>query len=177
MKVLLRKLDSIVNHTLAQIVAYADMNYNLELIDRNSHDNPHLRSFWISAYSQLVKFHLDSNSLFHFGRQGSDVYDYRCQFPFSWELQQAMESIVNIQGSTDQSKVKIKSVIYYCILPCNIIVNQIRSHLHLKFKILNEVQGIHYDDMLRRYICDLIQLKWSRTFRDDRVNSKGLDVS
>lgn len=99
-KVLLRSLDSIVNQTLAQIVAFADINFNLELIDPNSYSVPHLKSFWITAYSKLVKHHLSTSHK----RYGVDVYDYHCQFPFSSELQKAVEVILKIQQGISSGK-------------------------------------------------------------------------
>lgn len=52
----------------------------------------------------------------------------------------------------------------------------IADHLLLKFELLNEISATNFDDMQSRYIHDLIQLNWSRTYKDDRANNRGIEV-
>lgn len=89
-KVLLRSLASIVDKTLARIIAFADINYNLSLIDPNSDSSEHLRFFWLSAFTCL--FELDQMECIK-----EDNYKYQCQFPFSKHLQFAVQAILKIR--------------------------------------------------------------------------------
>ena len=94
-KVLLRHLDFIIQKTLAELISFADRNYNLALIDPNNDPSPHLRSFWISAFSNLFE-HTHKQTTNHENIQ-EEIYDYQCQFPFSYILQPAVQAVVKIQ--------------------------------------------------------------------------------
>jgi hypothetical protein len=149
-KVLLRKLDLLVNHILSKIVTFADKNYNLSLIDQNNeHSSSELQSFWMKAFSHFLHFDTLKDDQ-------AEVYNFCCQFPFSYYLQHAIQSVLKIQQGLES--------------------NTITGHLKSKMQLLNTIPEIDFTEMTTRYINDLIQLRWPFTYNDEQTNAKELQV-
>ena len=166
-KVLLRRLDRIVNEILAQIIAFLDRNHNLELIDPKASVPLCVRKFWIAAFPKLVNYYLSSSA--HKFR--NDIHEYRCKFPFSREIQCGIDGILIFQGHSVGRCNGLNSLIF-----CLDSSDSVPNHLMLTYDLVNEVATCDFDEMKARYIHDVIQTKWSRTYRNEATNECLLEV-
>ena len=90
--VLTRKLDRIIVPCLAEIIAFADQNYNLNHLQTIDHITP-LQMFWLKMFSSRC-----SEEALRYadmvGRQKILLRnnDFVCEFPFSWMVKEHMDS-------------------------------------------------------------------------------------
>ena len=97
-----RKVDEVVIHILAEIIAFVDHNCNLILIEPGN-ENSILSKFWLLMFEnfQIMQFKFtnfvsreDSVQTRQYGPE------YTCEFPFSWLIYEIFESLWTSVKST-----------------------------------------------------------------------------
>ncbi len=89
--VLARRIDEVVTPFFAEIIAHADQNCNLDLLDPKNLDSPIAR-FWLKLFN-LTGGRIDFSSL----AKGKTTIktEFHCRLPFSWFVWE----VVNAQGA------------------------------------------------------------------------------
>ncbi len=89
--VLARRIDVVITPYFAKIIAHADQNCNLDLLDPKNLDSPVSR-FWLAMFN-LTGEEMD----FSTQAEGKTIVktDFHCQFPFSWMIRE----MVTAQGT------------------------------------------------------------------------------
>lgn len=94
--VLTRKLDDVIIPIFAEIIGIVDYNYNLNLIGGLS-QNTSLSRLWLAIFRNpdIMKFHYEEmvtrQQVPGVGGRMAEQ-DFRCQFPFSWLIKQAVDA-------------------------------------------------------------------------------------
>ena len=101
--VLSRKLDEVVVPIFAEILAFVDHYSNLDLISKNSQDQPR-DLFWLTVFTNesLCKFSFEQIAMgggsTHqipgvSGKRVSVFDEFKCQFPFFWLIKDTVDSL------------------------------------------------------------------------------------
>ena len=101
--VLSRRLDEVVVPIFAEILAFVDRYSNLDLISKNNQDQPR-DLFWLTVFTDesLCKFSFEKiamgGGLTHqipgvSGKRVSIFDEFKCQFPFFWLINDAVDSL------------------------------------------------------------------------------------
>ena len=101
---LLRKIDDVVTPIFAEIIAFVDCNYNLDLMDSNDphSDTSHL---WLTMFDNTDVCNITYEQLFpeKLGKPRQQVpgiggrlshFDFHCKFPFSWIIKEHIDVLL-----------------------------------------------------------------------------------
>lgn len=97
--VLARKIDEVITPLLANIIAFADRYYNLNLLDPKK-TNPALTNLWLAMFRStkvtVLKYseNVQGEKLLGIGRRKLDQ-TFQCKMPFFWIIKEAVESVWN----------------------------------------------------------------------------------
>ena len=95
------KLDDVIVPILAEIIAFTDRNYNLNLINDSN-----FCKLWLDIFCnpEICKFKYKELFPERLGRQRQEVpgiggrrcsTDFRCRFPFSWIVKESLDVLLN----------------------------------------------------------------------------------
>ena len=95
------KLDDVIVPILAEIIAFTDRNYNLNLINDSN-----FCKLWLDIFCnpEICKFKYKELFPERLGRQRQEVpgiggrrcsTDFRCRFPFSWIVKEFLDVLLN----------------------------------------------------------------------------------
>ena len=88
--VLARKLDNVIIPILAEVIAFLDHNYNLNLIQPGFDTTP-LCKLWLKIFqSSITEEHLSYEQMVSTQKVVIAEEEFECQFPFFWLVKEAI---------------------------------------------------------------------------------------
>ncbi len=95
--VLARRIDVVITPYFAMIIAHADQNCNLDLLDPKNLDSPVSR-FWLAMFN-LTGGGVDFSTLYIAEGKTTVKTNFHCRFPFSWFVREVVTAQgINLQG-------------------------------------------------------------------------------
>ncbi|XP_064404373.1 E3 ubiquitin-protein ligase RNF213-like isoform X3 [Halichondria panicea] len=137
---LARCIDVVITPYFAKIIAHADQNSNLDLLDPKNLDSPVSR-VWLAMFN-LTGEGMDCSTQ----AEGKTIVktDFHCQFPFSWMIREVVTAQgINVRGARNRG---------FALQTICETLSLTRVGL-----ILDSVKEVHIDQLYRLYLHDFVR--------------------
>lgn len=112
-----KKIEEKVTPLLAKIVAFADTNNNLSVLEISDNEHSWIAKLWLGIFSSVDVEHLKKNTVPQVMTTGADSCVFSASFPFSWLIYETVERVLLVTSENVLGMLKYFST---CIKETNI---------------------------------------------------------